>query len=301
MRIPDGLWESGMVQKNITEEWMVEMLGGSPRRERCSPEYFNVSQDPAKDHLLNLPFCETFGNAFEVMVRGCVHSGVRPTKKEGKKTGYVYIQGDDGPRIVREWLANVGRFVGIRDCLAVSFALDHDRVDGQPGKPLSEIGELRSRAKDYRERPTRENLRAADLLAEKCLDFLRDMTCYDCIQAVTAVPPSRPGRAFNLPGYLAKRIAQARDIEDLTGAVRTLRQRPQIKDLRFGEKLPALRGTIAVDMASVRDKHILIIDDLYQSGISMNYVAMLLQQAGARLLLGLACDKTLRNDANVAE
>ncbi|HEV7516029.1 MAG TPA: hypothetical protein VGR07_06990 [Thermoanaerobaculia bacterium] len=43
-----------------------------------------------------------------------------------------------------------------------------------------------------------------------------------------------------------------------------------------------------------------MVDDLYQSGISMNYVAMELLAGGARAVLGLACEKTCSNDDNVS-
>lgn len=44
---------------------------------------------------------------------------------------------------------------------------------------------------------------------------------------------------------------------------------------------------------------ILLVDDLYQSGISMNYVAMLLRAHGAAAVYGLALEKTCRNDDNM--
>jgi predicted amidophosphoribosyltransferase len=47
-------------------------------------------------------------------------------------------------------------------------------------------------------------------------------------------------------------------------------------------------------------KRVLLVDDLYQSGISMNYCALLLLRAGAKKVFGLACEKTCRNDDNVA-
>ena len=48
-------------------------------------------------------------------------------------------------------------------------------------------------------------------------------------------------------------------------------------------------------------KHVvLLVDDLYQSGVSTNYVAMLMLEAGAKEVFGLACEKTCRNDDNVA-
>ena len=67
----------------------------------------------------------------------------------------------------------------------------------------------------------------------------------------------------------------------------------------LGEKLDTLLGSIEVDADVFAKKHVLLIDDLYQSGISMNYCALLLLKAGASKIFGLACEKTCRNDDNV--
>jgi predicted amidophosphoribosyltransferase len=48
------------------------------------------------------------------------------------------------------------------------------------------------------------------------------------------------------------------------------------------------------------DRKVLLLDDLYQSGVSMNYCGLLLLQAGAKKIFGLACEKTCRNDDNVS-
>ena len=80
--------------------------------------------------------------------------------------------------------------------------------------------------------------------------------------------------------------------------IRTTRDRAQAKNLSVHQKLDAIGGTVAIDAAAVRDRTILLVDDLYQSGASINYVAMTLQQAGARAILGLAAEKTCRNDDN---
>ena len=49
---------------------------------------------------------------------------------------------------------------------------------------------------------------------------------------------------------------------------------------------------------SVKGKTVVLIDDLYQSGITMNYIAMKLQLGGARHIYGLGLTKTLRNADN---
>lgn len=76
--------------------------------------------------------------------------------------------------------------------------------------------------------------------------------------------------------------------------------RPPIKNSALTEKLGAIEGTVEADAAAFRGKSVLLLDDLYQSGVSMNYVAMVLLEAGARKVLGLACEKTCTNDDNVS-
>lgn len=49
----------------------------------------------------------------------------------------------------------------------------------------------------------------------------------------------------------------------------------------------------------IREKDIIIVDDLYQSGFTMWTVAQLLKKKGARKVLGLACVKSLRDTDNI--
>jgi predicted amidophosphoribosyltransferase len=60
-----------------------------------------------------------------------------------------------------------------------------------------------------------------------------------------------------------------------------------------------LDGTIKVDHELYKGKTVLLVDDLYQSGVSINYAAMLLLDAGAKKIFGLSCEKTCSNDDNV--
>jgi predicted amidophosphoribosyltransferase len=55
---------------------------------------------------------------------------------------------------------------------------------------------------------------------------------------------------------------------------------------------------VKVDPAMIGGRVILLVDDLYQSGISMNWVAMKILEAGATAVFGLAVEKTCRNDEN---
>jgi hypothetical protein len=201
---------------------------------------------------------------------------------------------------VKDWLSKIGPYVAIRDCLALSFALDYDRENGDPNRSQTRIGALRSRAKPYDSQPSSDTFLAADELIDFCLKFIEDVDCYKDVDAIVSMPPSDPRKLFNLPSYLTAGIANGLSKPDLTGNIITCTPRKGLKEVLLEDKLETLKGTIEVlDSKLFDDKVLLLIDDLYQSGISMNFAAMLMLESGARKIFGLACEKTCSNDENV--
>lgn len=81
--------------------------------------------------------------------------------------------------------------------------------------------------------------------------------------------------------------------------LKTIKERPQLKDEPIEKKLESIEGTVSIDPRALENQVVLLVDDLYQSGVSTNYVAMLMLEAGAKEIFGLACEKTCRNDDNV--
>ncbi|MBI4459698.1 MAG: hypothetical protein HY648_06540 [Acidobacteria bacterium] len=201
-------------------------------------------------------------------------------------------------REAEKWIRTVGQYVAIRDCLALSFALDYRTEGGDPAKNKTQVGDLCRRAKPYGENAEYDK-EAARELARLCSSFLREMTCYKFADCVVAMPPSRQKKPFDLPRYLAQKVASTLEKEHLSDNVRTVKGRRALKDLRLEDKLDELKGTVEVDEGAFQGKRVLIVDDLYQSGVSVNYVGMLLLEAGAKKIFGLACEKTSRNDANL--
>jgi predicted amidophosphoribosyltransferase len=139
---------------------------------------------------------------------------------------------------------------------------------------------------------------AALELAAECVNFLEAMTCYHNVDCVVAVPPSDPEKAYSLPKVLSAGIAKARGIKDFSVFVSTKTKRASIKSKEAAKKLPTLRGTIELEPDKFSGRTVLLIDDLYQSGTTMNYCAKLIHDAGAKSVLGLACVKTCSNDDN---
>ncbi len=215
---------------------------------------------------------------------------------------YTFLKNvsDSDVEAVQDWLKTIEGYVALRDCLAISFAIDYDRVGGSPDNERSHVGSLREKAKTYGKPATRETYAAADGLIESCMQALGDLTCYDSATCVVGIPPSDPEKPFDLPQYLAAGISKGLGKSDKTEAVQTITARTASKDILLEDKLFTVRGTIEVDNDAIQDEIVLLIDDLYQSGVTMNYVAMLLLDAGAKKVFGLSCEKICSNDDNVS-
>lgn len=54
-------------------------------------------------------------------------------------------------------------------------------------------------------------------------------------------------------------------------------------------------GFVIDSAVDLKNKSVLLIDDLYRSGITMQYIAMKLKEAGASRVFGIAIIKGLRN------
>ena len=287
------------IQKDFTED---DIRGMDLRRRQLRTEWSKTLYPPEKpdeNWRLILPFPNTYENAFESMCDVRSH----PYHAKGDRL-IIFLNGTEGdqeaPAEVTQWVDTVGNPVAMKDFLAISFALDYDREGGDPSRPQTEIGALRAQAKPYGVKTaTMQTIAAADKLVDRCVEFLGAMTCYKSANCIVAMPPSDPSKQYNLPKYLAKRISEATGLENLTEHLHTIEPRNSIKGVAVSSKLDTLLGTIAVAKDVFKGKRVILVDDLYQSGTSMNYCGLLLLRSGARKLFGLACEKTCRNDDNV--
>lgn len=271
-------------------------------RRQLRTEWSTILYPPDKPEdswRMILPFPNTYENAFLSM---CECDAYPHHAKGGRLC--LFLRGTEGdtepPSQAKEWAELVGKPVAMKDFLAISFALDYERHGGNPDQKQTPVGSLRSQAKPYGGAAANAATRiAADKLIGLCVDFIKSMSCYSSADCVVAMPPSDPAKAFNLPRYLAKGIADQIELPDFSEHVNTTKARNSIKGVPLAQKLDTLLGTIEVDDRVFADSKVLLVDDLYQSGISMNYCGLLLMRGGARKILGLACEKTCRNDDNV--
>ena len=292
-----------MIQPDITRSAIEQLIQSAPRRYRLMD--WDAVREPraaGRDPSLSFPFVETFQN----LLPSCSvpHDGLREGKPRDGKPGrpYVYLKCgvEELPR-VEAWLAPISKFVVCRDLLAVSMALDFDKEGGVPSKAQTTAAQLRARAKPYDRLPTGDCYAAANHLATSLLELIQVVEPYSMATLVMPMPPSSPVKTYDLPQVIAQQLAKRMPCVDGAAAVRTIKPRSQLKNLCLAEKLDALEGTIEVDADVVRGEVVLLVDDLYQSGVSMNFVGMKLLEAGARAILGLSVEKTCRNDDNTVK
>jgi predicted amidophosphoribosyltransferase len=197
--------------------------------------------------------------------------------------------------IVKEWVESQGSRVYLRDCLSCSIALDVIMKDVNTGERTA-LGELEYNAK------INDDEKAVTALAGHLVTAIQSLPLYNTVKFIAAVP-ARPGKTTqDLPTELAARIARELDLTDLTGEFRYAGTREQLKALPLAERWAAWEGA----QLSLTDEgevlltgdSVILIDDKYQSGVSANFVAMILQQHGASDVYGLYAVKTMRDTDN---
>ncbi|BAH75969.1 hypothetical protein [Solidesulfovibrio magneticus] len=116
---------------------------------------------------------------------------------------------------------------------------------------------------------------------------------------ITSIP-ANTGKG-KLAWNLAKYIARQKSF-DLVEA-QLLPPKPEMKNLRLQEKITTWLNLYQIPMSvsfngDMRDREIVIVDDLYQSGATMQAYAKHLKSLGVRDIYGLACVKSMRDSDN---
>ena len=113
------------------------------------------------------------------------------------------------------------------------------------------------------------------------------------IDAIVPMPATKK-RAVQPVGLVAKLLAQRLGLE-LLEAVSKVKDTAELKNVSVEERQKLLEGAHKVDPAETKGKNILLLDDLFQSGATMNAVAaILLSKGGASKVYALALTRTKR-------
>lgn len=117
---------------------------------------------------------------------------------------------------------------------------------------------------------------------------------------VTPIPA--PIGSTKLAWALAEHVAKAKGYQFTEPHL--LIKKPEMKSVKFDEKLTFWTDTyekddsIQLDASSIRGREVVIVDDLYQSGITMWAYSKWLKGAGAARVFGLVSVKSMRDSDN---
>jgi predicted amidophosphoribosyltransferase len=176
------------------------------------------------------------------------------------------------------------------------FALDNHTVsstylgDDEFGHPTfdtkrSEIGELLYRLKYQSDQSV-----IAEIV-EAAAAFIA--TWSPGVQIVVPVPASR-ARAVQPVLLLGDALAKRLGLPFVSDAIAKAREVPELKNVHdYNERIQLLAGAHAVDRAKVQTLRVLLFDDLYRSGATMNAIsAALYDHGGAADVFALTITKT---------
>jgi adenine/guanine phosphoribosyltransferase-like PRPP-binding protein len=169
-------------------------------------------------------------------------------------------------------------------CIA---ACEHQDDEGR-----SEIGQLEYRAK------WRDDADAVGRLAAILAEVARRLHGTTGITAICAIPSSKAGKQ-SLPCKLAAALAAELGLGDISPRLHWDREKDTIKDKQASEKWALLEDVGLTVDGDLNGQSVLMIDDMYQSGATVHFVASKIQEAGAGSIHCLAVSKSRGDKDNV--
>lgn len=209
-----------------------------------------------------------------------------PSKFEGLWLG---IKDETTFGTIEEFCNRHSNTVFINDLLALSVALDMNFEDNYA---YTHIGQLEKNCKDHHDPESLARL------ADAAKHFLENTPFYMDTSVIAAVPP-RPGKQYDLPTNLVKELAKRYRCDDISASLEWKNEKPSLKSLNIAEKWSSLESAELRCEYDLQGANVVLIDDMYQSGTTIHYVASKLLGAGANKVFGLCLVKSWRDTDNV--
>ena len=227
---------------------------------------------------INVPFGEGFSRLFPYKLLPN-HGG----------SCWLGIKSEEDFEDIDAWVKSQGTRVFLRDCLYASIAMSDNYT---PHVGRTEIGQLEYGAKQN------YDMGAVKSLAVHCANTIKGISLYSKADLVCAVPP-RLGKNFDLPSRVVPIVSGKVGKEDITDYFSFGAEKRSVKSATFYHKWSVWHDARVTFDNDLTNKKIILIDDKYQSGTTIQYIAMKLQEAGAHHIVGLCMVKTRRNTDNL--
>ena len=273
----------------VTKDEFMALQVRSPRRMRlASSRFLTRGKEGNSWHgKCSAQFVETLGPLFQ--------AGTSLRLTQNQYGAFRSVQSEEEFNRIESWVQAQGSRVFLRPLLPCCVALDLLR-EAPNNKFRTKSGELEYRAK-------RGDEQAETRLGEMLTRAIQDMPIYSDARFIAAVPPLRE-KSRGLASRLARDAALSLGIVDLTENFFRHGEAPAIKGMAEEDKWDGAEKAELVLSAHPKKlpkeaESVILLDDKYQSGTTMHYVAMRMQAAGIKgPILGLVAVKTLRDDDN---
>ena len=203
----------------------------------------------------------------------------------------MYIKDEDELKIIVDWVEKQGGLVYLNDRLSLSIAIDFTYKDEIERRSLTDLGELEQKAK------YQQNEEFIEMIVEKIIETIDFISFYKEADFVCAVP-AYPSKHFDLPREIVSRVSQKISKPNITDHFKFKQEKSPAKECSLEEKWKNWEDTGVSFKEDIQGKTVLLIDDLYQSGISLQYIAMKLQDAGCKEVYGLTVVKSWSDTDN---
>jgi predicted amidophosphoribosyltransferase len=268
----------------ITYESVLEAHNKSPKRICFKTSHANslreVNFETCKWALF-LPFKESIKKVFECETDLTIYH----TKKG---TFWCPLKNEEEYQKASDFKTKYETNVFLRDNLDLSISLS-EHFDNDENR--TEIGELEYQAK-YQD--CEESLNE---IVNLIMSFIENTPFYKDTNYICAVPSSNPDEK-NLPNQIAELLCGQSDLRNISESVSWKNDKCQLKELSFEDKWYQLVETDMEIDYDLKNLKVILLDDLYQSGTTIQYVAMKLKEAGAKKVYGLTIVKSRRDTDN---
>lgn len=237
------------------------------------------NKKPGKIPSFSISFGETLLPIYETMTGFSLNYSLQHGNY------WHFLKTVDDINKIKEWEQSQGGRVFLKDNLFSSIALDlyEDKTEQRPATAFYCLKYARISGEAYK----------------KILRTIQSLPFYKDCKYISAVPP-RPGKkGLDLPALLAAEISKKLMIEDITSTFQYTGEKAEGKTLSRDDKWAAWEAAGLSCTKDLEGKDVILIDDLYQSGISVNFVGMKLQEANCGKICGLYIVKSLNDKDNI--
>ena len=240
---------------------------------------------PDGNAYVGLPFDKTFEHIARKMLR--MSRVLYP-----KESRYGRMINKDEYTTFKAFIENVEDIVFLRDCLDLSIALSmHEYIDENGTICRSSLGEHEYQVK-YNPGSKEAEVGMNAIVAE-FKKRLNELPYFKEVDYIMAVPSAHP--------FMQDIIKKLTDFkfEDVSSEVKWMDKKGSLKDKGTADEKLSLIDSWGFELSadlSLVGKVVLLVDDMYQSGVTMQYVAMKLKEAGAKRVFGICICKALSNN-----